>query len=89
MIVTPFQDCKFRGKLISQPFSYCELRNSPRNGRIGLCLFSTEFILGPPSGCLATLNFPEQLNLPVCNTIPTGSFPFAFSLRKPACSHIW
>ena len=38
MIVTSFQDYKFREKQISQSFSYCELISSLRNGTIVRCL---------------------------------------------------
>ena len=38
MIVTSFQDFKLHVKQISQPFSYCELINSLRNGTIVRCL---------------------------------------------------
>ena len=34
------------------------------------------------------LSFPKHLNLLVCNTMFSGAFPFAFAIRKPACSHI-
>ena len=38
MIVTSFQDLKLLRKQISQPFSYCELINLPRNGAKVRCL---------------------------------------------------
>ena len=42
MIVTSFQDLKLLRKQISQPFSYCELINLPRNGPKVRCLLESK-----------------------------------------------